>query len=415
MKKNIAIYTISSIVISSIIAFILMVGAYSIPTKHIRENAKSSLYTIIDEGEIYIKHKNITGGLIDNFTTSIMINNASFLGRESIIQDAMLNPRIQHPNSNKVRDLYLALEKDTLETHPIIDYPRYWHGYLTILKPLLVFFELKEIRVINLILQNILLLIALHLLTKQLNFKYALAFLTSILYLNPLSLGLCPQFSGTYYILLISIICLLLPNKFKQPYKIFLFSGIFTSFIDLLSAPLITLGFPLIVYANFYNQNLKQDFTNIIKNSIFWSIGYAFMWMSKWIIATIITPINVIIDGFNSSIYRMNGDGRAESGIIDWTPYNAITRNLNEYNNDTNLLIFLIFLLIICLSYIIKRYNFAKNYRIITNLFIGLYPFLWYSIIINHSIIHTGLVHRILAISIFAICTSLVCIIKDKK
>lgn len=37
------------------------------------------------------------------------------------------------------------------------DYPRYWHGYLTVLKPLSIFFTYREIRYINMFIVNILL------------------------------------------------------------------------------------------------------------------------------------------------------------------------------------------------------------------------------------------------------------------
>ena len=415
MKNNIITYTIFSILFSCIVGFLSMVCAYSLPVEKIRENAKASLPLLIKEKEVYNWNRKLTGAKIDNFTTSIMLNNASFLGRGNIIYDAVMNPRIQYPNTNKIADLYLSTQEDTLNKNAIIDYPKYWHGYLTILKPTLLFFNLKEIRIINFIFQNILLIITLYLLTKRLNFKYALAFLVSTIYLNPISLGMCPHFHSTYYIMLISCICMLLSTNKNNHWKIFLFSGIATSFLDTLTSPLITLGFPLIIYTNLYPNTLYKDIKNIIKNSILWSTGYSLMWISKWILATIITKNNIIKDGLTSTIYRINGDGFSESGITNWTSSISILRNINEFYNTTNLLIFLIFLLILTSSYFIKKYNFIKNHNILTNLFIGLYPFIWYSIIINHSIVHPILAHRILTISILSICTSIVCILKDRK
>lgn len=414
MKREIS-FSLIAILLSCLIGFILIFCAYSIPVTKIRINANESLPILIEENEIFTWTTELTGSGIDNFTTAIMLNNASFLGRDSIIYDAIMNPRIQHPVSNKLIDLYYNLNQQTLDDSPIIDYPRYWHGYLIILKPLLLVLNLKEIRILNYILQTILLIMCLYLITKRLNIKYALAFLTSIIYLNPISLGMCLQFTSTYYIMLITTILLLFSNKQTNCYKLFLFSGIATAYFDLLSAPLITLGFPLIIYLNLYNQKLSKNFINIIKNSTFWSIGYALMWISKWIIATIITKQNILLDGFNNSLYRIKGNGFIESGIPDWTPTNAIVRNLNEYYNYNNIIIFLSFLLLICLSYLIKQYNFTKNYKAILSLFIGCYPFLWYATVINHSIIHPILTHRILAITIFAICNCIVCTLKDKE
>ena len=415
MKNNIITYTILSILFSCIIGFISLVCVYSIPVEKIRENTKESLPLLIKEKEVYQWNKTFTGSKIDNFTSSIMINNASFLGRDDIIYDAVMNPRIQYPNTNKIADLYLSIHEDTLNKNAIIDYPRYWHGYLTILKPILLFFNLKEIRIINFIFQNILLLITLYLLTKRLNFKYALAFLVSTIYLNPISLSMCPQFYSTYYVMLISCICMLLSTTQTNHWKIFLFSGIATSFLDILTSPLITLGFPLLIYINLYPNNLHKDIKNIIKNSILWGTGYSMMWISKWILASIITGNNILNDGLTNTIYRISGDGSSEASTTNWTALNSISLNAYEFYNTTNLIIFLTFLLIITSSYFIKKYNFVKNYSIITNLFIGLYPFIWYSIIINHSIVHPILTHRMLTVSILSICMSIVCILKDRR
>ena len=221
MKREIS-FSLIAILLSCLIGFILIFCAYSIPVTKIRINANESLPILIEENEIFTWTTELTGSGIDNFTTAIMLNNASFLGRDSIIYDAIMNPRIQHPVSNKLIDLYYNLNQQTLDDSPIIDYPRYWHGYLIILKPLLLVLNLKEIRILNYILQTILLIMCLYLITKRLNIKYALAFLTSIIYLNPISLGMCLQFTSTYYIMLITTILLLFSNKQTNCYKLFL-------------------------------------------------------------------------------------------------------------------------------------------------------------------------------------------------
>ena len=215
--------------------------------------------------------------------------------------------------------------------------------------------------------------------------------------------------------MLISCICMLLSTTQTNHWKIFLFSGIATSFLDILTSPLITLGFPLLIYINLYPNNLHKDIKNIIKNSILWGTGYSMMWISKWILASIITGNNILNDGLTNTIYRISGDGSSEASTTNWTALNSISLNAYEFYNTTNLIIFLTFLLIITSSYFIKKYNFVKNYSIITNLFIGLYPFIWYSIIINHSIVHPILTHRMLTVSILSICMSIVCILKDRR
>ena len=47
-------------------------------------------------------------------------------------------------------------------------------------------------------------------------------------------------------------------------------------------------------------------------------------------------------------------------------------------------------------------YNFVKTYPVISKGF-ELYPFVWYSVIRNHSAVHLWMTHRNLAVTIFAI------------
>ena len=143
--------------------------------------------------------------------------------------------------------------------------------------------------------------------------------------------------------------------------------------------------------------------------SVYWGIGYAGMWIGKWSVASLITEKNIFLDAWNQIKFRLDGH-------LPWNPNTSLTinwaikNNLNVFNNSLTILFCAILLLTI-----IVMVCFNKKYRIkiklsilLPLLFIGLYPFIWISLLKNHSIIHPWMVHRIFSITILAIVYSIV-------
>ncbi|MBO5039324.1 MAG: hypothetical protein J6C85_07735, partial [Alphaproteobacteria bacterium] len=109
-----------------------------------------------------------------------MLNTAAFLGRNSIFYDTITNPRTEYGGHNQVSNLFLTAQNESLANAHIINHPRYWHGYLVFLKPLLLFFDIQNLRTINFVTQNILLLLVIFLLYRHTNFKYTLSFVLAV-------------------------------------------------------------------------------------------------------------------------------------------------------------------------------------------------------------------------------------------
>lgn len=77
-------------------------------------------------------------------------------GGESALHDALYNARYEYEDTSMVQALN-DYANDVAVKEPIryeMTYPRYWHGYLVVLKPLLLFFNVSEIRLLNLLVQT---------------------------------------------------------------------------------------------------------------------------------------------------------------------------------------------------------------------------------------------------------------------
>ena len=129
-------------------------------------------------------------------------------------------------------------------------YPRYWHGYLTVLKPLSIFFTYREIRYINMFVVNILLAVVAIMLYKHTERGWGnacayVAAATSIFVLVvPISFQYMASFTG---MLLMTLAVILNYKKMRiGMVEMFFACGMCINFMDFLTYPIVTLGVPLI-------------------------------------------------------------------------------------------------------------------------------------------------------------------------
>ena len=126
-----------------------------------------------------------------------MYTTAIYPGSGDTLRDMLENPRIEYDDANMVQGMNdYANDVKERESHQYeITYGRYWHGYLVVLKTLLLFFNVSEIRMINLFLQGTLFCILLYLVRKRMEAVYQIPLLLMEAVLNPIVLPLSLQYS----------------------------------------------------------------------------------------------------------------------------------------------------------------------------------------------------------------------------
>ena len=249
------------VLIAVLVGYITLSFSYMIPVKPMQEHMKQSIDSFINQ-DIYQEINSYgSNGMIDNFTDSLMISHAINGSNSNPFVKSLENQRFSE--ADKDQRIVIKDYLNTGTSNQTINYNRYWHGYLTILKPALFLFEYTTLKTINLVVSIVLILLASILFYKKTNLTYALGFIGSILVLQPYIISQCLQYSSTYYISLISIILILLKydkEKYLSDYiYLFVIIGCLTSFFDLLTAPLITFGLPLLTLISLdKNTKLKE-------------------------------------------------------------------------------------------------------------------------------------------------------------
>ena len=362
--------------------FSLSTLSNTIPQSSIYDNAKESK-EYFSQHDTYPEVLNVSYFTLDYFTDALMINIASSGDDEHILDTTLLNP--YHSQSKGISE-----GLNTQNSSDIEHYSRYWHGYLLVLKPLLIFYSYNQIRIINAIFLLLVTCYCFYLIYIKVGKRIAVSFIISLLLIAFPIVPLTFQFSTCFYIAFIATIILLkfpqLTNTRDGSIIFFFIVGGATSYFDFLTTPQITLGFPLVAYL--IKENRFNKVKELLVLGCIWALGYASIWVSKWLIAYILTGENVIMAAVEQAEYRTAGE------------YN--TQCLNTPIKILSYIIPFITLFLLC---IYKKYTIGKK-AVKDNLYLlllALFVPAWYLLLRNHSVVHYWFTWRAIVLTIFCI------------
>ena len=371
---------------------ILLISVFTISTSAIKNNIVESVRQIQKEG-LWFQPLKLYFFQIDNMTDCLMMNiNASSDSDNPVRSSMMAN--YSQPYKYGDTGTYLKMDQTTLdiaenganESTIFSDYARYWHGYQVVLRPLLCFFNYNQIRILNYILFFILLSITIFLLYKKINIIYAISFGVTLVLSNIIIVPLAIQFSTCFYIAFIGMITILHRQKTidcKQSALLFFTIGALTSYMDFLTTPILTLGFPLVVFiaVNKEKDRLKTLFTQ----SFIWLLGYASIWASKWLIGWILTGENIIDTAMACAQQRVGNTivfGGVEMPMNQF--FEIILSKLSNMIYPVCIAIGVAIGLLIIFFY--KNRNKVKKFNWLV--IIAIMPIAWFIIMKNHSLQH---------------------------
>lgn len=416
---------------SVVVCTLLLVLVYFLPTEAIRRHVNDSIDILLRDGVrnswaafSYTRPPRDLSGkntfsnvlrsakpyaILDGFTDSLMLNKAIYKSNQPLM-DAMMIPSLEFKQEsefmNPVEDLKKSLDENMKSESFVSNYSRYWNGYLVYMKPLLMIMGVPGIRIINLILQMIMFSMIVSKISRMKGSSYSLAFALGVLVIDPISTVVCFQYSHVYYIMLFTFLAMLFRNnnlKENGGYCVlFTFSGILTSFFDMLTYPSTVLGMSTVLYLILNDEmSAGRKITDMIKLGFSWCFGYASMWSSKWFLSYLITGYDTISDALTAAGSRTAGGIYALTLSWQWLFVHLWP-------------VFAVFC-VLAAAVIIAVYICVRNGRtswdkIVPLLLVSLYPFVWYAFMKQHSFIHYFFTHKNLAVTVFALsCVAIKC------
>jgi len=357
MIKKILKY-ISTFIILLLIFNLLLFAGSLYPSKIIEKNVKKSSQILTEEGNLY-EFFEWSDVVNNNYTDALMINEAYSIDNTNPLYSYMavrknFNKEITKKHLADTQEELISINSEDYD--PVgeleqfvngnidtsINYARYWHGYLPILRTLLIFLDIAGIR------------------NKIKN-----------LYL---------------YIFIISCI-----TNFVDYLTVPLIT---------LAIPLLL----YILYKQKNDKEIKcKDYIKIIiKSSIIWFIGYATTWISKWIIYDIIYQEGLLKSAIMQVMYRSESYNKYKIITIQEMVRELIFDNIGYTVMIFNIFIFGCF---ICKKKYKLKIKEKSEYfnESIPMLLISIMPLVWYRALANHTLMHYRFVYRHMLIFLIGI------------
>lgn len=397
----------------------ILCALYALPADgQVAIHGEESLKTFEKESEPFSWGYNNITALLDNVTDAVMVDKAIFPGTGDILSDALKNPSYVHGGMSPTESLIQVLHGET-EGQVIQNYGRYWHGYLLYLKLLLFFFSVGEIRVLNGLLQLMLAFYLFDGIGKRLGGKYKWAFFLTYLSLNPISLAMSFQYSSMFYIMTLTSLWIVKTKKDLLEHSRYLYvctaAGIGTAFFDFLTYPLVSYGIPMVLLLLIADKEGKlqgkwKPIQMVIFGGVTWALGYGGMYLGKWLLSWYFFGYEAFQEAFGQAAYRMSTHA---------ADYEAVFANSSSFNiswvfqlNTSTMMqnpvcwgALLYVLVQLFERYIIrKRKTTTRHMGALGSalLLVAISPFVWYSVLTNHSCLHFWFTHRELSIFICA-------------
>lgn len=386
----------------------LLLAVYALPVDSVEANMKKSVEVIGAEAEHYISDYYImtrwATSQQDNYMDSLMLLEAADSKNDSLVNKA-LNVNRGYIGSKNPDYVLIEHYISGISFDGETDYPRYWHGYLIFIKPLLSVMDYGTIRIVNGIVQALLLVVICLKLKKRKMTGYILPYILAYLMMMPIIMARCLAYSVCYYIYSVGILVLLSMKEQSLAGKmhfVFLYMGIALAYFDFLTYPIATFGIPAVFCLVIQNRvPFRKKLIDMIGNALSWCFGYGGMWLSKWTVASLITGKNVIADGIGQFLYRTGGDSDAEkfSVLACWF------RNYKAFVKTPVTILVFGFLVYMVYRIVKRRYTFDRKTFLLLLPFLLLFlaPVVWYTVALNHSSIHTWFTNKACVVSILAL------------
>ena len=390
----------------AVAGYLLLVLVYCLPVDRMQTHLESCVDAFRNGPTTLLKDD--TAMWIDYLTDSTILAEAVYDGEESPWNQAAAVYSSAVPEEGEENWTYKKVQASLEDEQQGLAYPRYWHGFLVYLKPLLSVFDYKDILTLNMLAQLLLMLYIAQLFVKQNGGGYGLLLPAAVAFgmLTPPAMALCLPYMPCFYVMAIACIVLLRWPEWVERHTalFFLTVGMATSYFDFLTFPLVTLGVPLVLYLMRRNTVWHRGVRDTLYSSVCWGVGYAGFWAMKWLIGSLVLRENLFADALHSLTLRSSHEteGQAISYLDALEKNLGVFFNLRVWKVLVGLAAIALVLRVIWMLY--RHIPVKKRLDLIVPLaLVACMPFAWYFVTVNHSYIHYGYTHKELMISGWAL------------
>ena len=399
-----------------------------------------------------------------------------FLSRQDNYADCILTNIIYHIDQNNLAESILSAsyynpEDEGVQTsfayavgskvEPNVDYSRYWHGSMVLLRPLFIIFDIAEVRMVLGILILIMTVWFEVLLFKNHYYVFGVCYGIGLILVSVWMCAFCVEYAMPFVVMSVELPVLfaLLTRAYEKKdvqndkvkrdehklgnqkadghksdnYKpevilwaVLACAGIVTAFVDFLTTETITFTMAYVLYLivkNRHNQmrTVKEELIFLVKSGIVWLVSYGLMIALKWVLALIVLGKDAFFNALSQAALRISGDATlgnvtGAEVVSDYERISgALWRNIGciyPFKSTMSYGTAMIFILLVGLVVFSIWYLFREKAKSCINkvmVMVSLIPVLRFLVLNNHSYIHFFFTYRALLVSVVVIIYILAC------
>lgn len=409
-----------------LMAVLLCIGcntaAFLIDTPQMRQNAWQGAQMLCSDGGTPQMVGGFKSAQLDNFTAVLMIKTAAYTGDQTLMEKALGGYRAELAagEGQSGWEAFCAYG-DASETHDGgLSYTRYWHGYTLPLRLMLCVMDLANGQMLLYFAQTALFAAVLLMMAKRGLCRLMPALFLAYFLIMPMAAGVCLQYAPASLVMLLACCAVLAwDEKIEAAVSLpafFALVGLVTNFVDLLTFPLITLGFPLVLLLAL-RMKTEDSFVRLLALAIVccacWALGYGGMWALKWVLAGAAFGWARFYGIFAQIFLRVSSESNGEQ----LSRLAVMKMNLDVILAKKAYL--LLMLAVGAASLADSAYRMIRgaklDARVLALLVPAAVPFAWCFVMANHSFDHTYFTYRNMTMAVLALYAMIPCFIKEKR
>lgn len=406
--------------VSVVLALALLILAAFAPQGRILENLWESVDYLRMEGVYPHMADYSDASRLDNFTDILMLletaaTNDGYLG------SVLTNPVYVYDHAGA--DLVELLEcyLNQMPHDSVGYYVRYWMGFRVLLRFALTFFSYFQIRRYLAVIFFSLFAAVICSIAKHVDGKLAFAFALSVILVRPYVMVNSMQYSCCFLIMFLAM--LLVPRIFRNARwegVFFMEIGVLTMYFDFYTAPLITVGFPLVYLCALQLRDGKaMSMRQIGKDLVLWMTGYVLMWLAKLTLTSMLTSVNALANGLGALMGRIGVT--KTSGLEEFYSLSRAAECLRDaiFCDREGMFVFLAMLAVLVMAVVCTAVRKKVAGRDAMNLWpflvLAVLPFIWFLATIQPLAMHHYFQYRIIALTYWGAGTFVYFLLWEKQ
>lgn len=403
--KGLAVFATTALILAA-----ALLGSALIPRSAIKQHVLESAEYLCQDEMFFEVVGGVAGSKIDRYADSILLGIAWQYDAQDPVRSVMASSFFHESSGHENQGLLQAVTKNLSANQ---EYSRYWHGSISLVRPLLTLLPLQGIYALNAMIMVLLAVLLLARLWRRHAWAplagMAIALVGTTCWFVPFSL----EYTWMPLVMLVQlhgVLCKRFFRHLENRALFYLASGMVTSYMDFLTTELLTLLVPLALMI--WRDHDENDKLPAVGKTALWAIawfvGYAGMWALKWLLSGVVLGSNL---QQTVGFHVLNRSGSLATSTASQQLEGAVTRNLSclfpwEYGTPGVAAGTMFVLAALCMGLFFRRSG--TNWRmVICYTILALVPFARFLVLNNHAFIHYFFTYRVLAATLFALTLAL--------